>query len=100
MNILIEDSKGIWWKFTGVEDRLFEVVWAGEEYQVDYDCFLTAEKPLTCGQSGQRVYGVECDPETCGYLSFKTEARNSAHDPGCRCPHCNIKARRAHEIVR
>lgn len=73
MNILIEDSKGVWWKFTGVKDRTFDVVWAGEEYQVGFRSFLIAERPLIYGQSGQRVYGVECDPETCGYLSVKVD---------------------------
>lgn len=73
MNILVEDRKGVWWRFTGVKDRTFEVVWAGEQYQVGFSSFAVAVTPLIYGQSGQKVICVECDRETCGHLSAKVD---------------------------
>lgn len=72
MNILIEDSKGVWWKFYDVSDRCFDVVLPGERFQTGYDCWdLAGKVPLIVGQSGHQYPGHACDPETCGYLSTR-----------------------------
>lgn len=62
MNVLIQDPEGQWWKFVGVEDRLFEYHWAGEEFAIGYEQFMTTEAPIIVGQSGNRTYGEKCRP--------------------------------------
>jgi hypothetical protein len=61
-NVLIQDPDGQWWKFVGIEGRLFEFHWPEEEFAIGYEQFMVAEAPVIVGQSGNRTYGEKCKP--------------------------------------
>jgi hypothetical protein len=63
MNILVEDKNGQWWKFFGVKDHLFEVLWAGDKYSTGFDTSAVADAPLIYGQSGRKTPGELCKVE-------------------------------------
>ena len=57
MNILVEDKNGQWWKFFGVKDHLFEVLWAGDKYSTGFKTSAVAEAPIIEAQSGRKTPG-------------------------------------------